>query len=270
MPVPGRAKDLLREAVLLGRQCLVLPVRHPLAPAQRTGARRGRPLVWSEDQLERVARDMLRLQRDRGAEHPAPALERLAGDGIDEVDAQVLQPGRAGGTVGIARLAHAVAAGQGDQVVVIERLDAERDPCYARGPEAGPIRPLAGRGVRLEGDLPGDATPSVLRGSQHPIHSRRRQQRGRAAPEVDRLEAPRRGTERQLGNERVQVAWDGVAATAHRHEVAVGAHQPAERDVDIEVMTAHARQSSGLAHPVHHRESRPAPVLRGRTRVGAG
>ena len=55
-----------------------------------------------------------------------------------------------------------LAAGEGEQLRVAQRLDAERDALHAGRPQPRPVGRLARAGVRLERDLlDGGAVPSV-------------------------------------------------------------------------------------------------------------
>ena len=141
-----------------------------------------------------------------------------------------------------------------------------------------PVGRLAPARVGLEGDLLGIAHPSVHGRPDQALDRAHREQGRRAAAEVDRRQASGRRPQGQLGVQRGHVARDGVAPPADRHEVAVRAHQPAERHVDVEVVTRrglprHARHAHIIAGgpwpicsrpEVRARRARAAAALRSR------
>jgi hypothetical protein len=140
------------------------------------------------------------------------------------------------------------------QICVAERLHAQADAGHARGAQRCPIRRLATARVGLEGDLGEvDARPSVQCGRDHAPDLLGAHERRGAAAEGDRAQRAGRRPDRQLGEQRIGVARQVVGAPADRHEVAVRAHQPAERHVNVEMVW----------RPVHdeivHKPLAPAP-----------
>ena len=160
MPVACGAEQLLRKPILLAGQPIVLTLGHPVPPAQRARARRRGPLVRCERQLEGVGADVVGLELDCHPQPVAPSGERLPRDAVDEVDAHVVEAGRACRRERLARLARRVPAGEGLEVLVTQRLDAQADPRHAGRAEAFPVGPLPLARIRLDGHLlDGHAAP---------------------------------------------------------------------------------------------------------------
>ena len=153
MPIASSTEHPLREPILLGREPVVLSRRHLRPPSQRAGSRRRSPLVRRERELERIAADVVGLERHRRLEALMPVAERLARDAIDEVETDVVEPRRARRAEGRTHLVGRVAAGERPQIGVSQRLGAEADPGHSGMPQSGPVRRLARARVRLQGDL---------------------------------------------------------------------------------------------------------------------
>ena len=118
-------------------------------------------------------------------------------------------------------------AAEATKLVAVERLRAERQPGDAGRSERRRVASLVGTGVRLERDLRAVGDPEPLPDeSDETGQSVGRQQRRRAAAEIDRLErraarAPKTrvkgvGPKRDLGPERVRKCVD--AGTGPRAE----------------------------------------------------
>ena len=79
---------------------------------------------------------MIGFERDCIGQAGSPALERLAGNPVDEVQADVVEPRSSSGGECGAALGSGVTAGQCPELIIPERLDAERQPVDARRSQA--------------------------------------------------------------------------------------------------------------------------------------
>ena len=101
---------------------------------------------------ELVEREMIGGERQRLAELRRPGLRRLAGAGIDQVEGEARE-GRARHLDRRARGGDVMKAAEEAEVVVVERLDAERDAVDAGGAVAAETLGLDAGGIGLERDL---------------------------------------------------------------------------------------------------------------------
>ena len=184
---------------------------------------------------------------DRLLELGRPAVERLAGAGIDQVEGKprkdlARQADRR------QRLFDIVQPAEQSQIGVVQRLHAERDAVDAGRAIAAEARGLDRRGICLQRDLGAAGHGPVAchriehRGDRFRLHQRRR-----AAAEEDAGHLARSGAgahRRKLGREgrREALLVDRLVADM-AVEVAIGAFGRAERPVHID-----AEAGAGLAH----------------------
>ena len=171
-----------------------------------------------------------------------PAGHRLAGPGIDEVEGQARE-GFAGNLDGLQRPGHVMQTAQLAQVLIIERLYAQRHTVDARRPVAAETFRLDAGGVGFQRDfhvrinrpVPGNRL-------QNALHRARQHQRWCAAAEEDRLHRP----VRRPGSKMRQLPLEGrdKAVLIDRLvpdvgiEVAIGALGRAEGPVHIDAEAA--------------------------------
>ena len=187
-----------------------------------------------------------------------PVGERLARRAVDEVEADVVEAGRARPVDGGGHPHRVVGAVEGAQDVVDRRLHAEADPVEAGRPQLLEVPRRDAVGVGLRGDLDVVGQAELGRRARHDrAEVGGLQQRGRAAAEEDRLDldvavaqhvageadlADRRlGVRRPAGADLVAELEGGVGV-----EVAVAAAHAAERDVDVETERLAAEGRPGL------------------------
>ena len=189
---------------------------------------------------ERVRRDVRGGEGDRGVEVRIPLGERFARDGVDEVQAHVVDAGGAGGLDRHHGVGGGVVAAEGAEVVRRERLCADREAVDARGAVAGEPGDVDRAGIRLEGDLGvGLQREAAGDGVEERGDRRRREERRRAATDVDRLRGSARevaggGMKGELCEQRRRAVLLRGLARCLDVEVAVRADVPAVRHVDIE------------------------------------
>jgi hypothetical protein len=181
---------------------------------------------------------MVGLELDGRGKRRRPVRRRLSGDAVDEVDAHARESRSTGADEGVAPLRDRVAAGERGEVHIAERLDPEADARHARLAQTGPVGSLPSARVRLERHLVERRVrlPPLTRGVDDAGHRIRPEQRWRSATEVDRPQASGRRAQGELGDQRVDIARDRCASATDGHEVAVGADEAAERDVDVEMV----------------------------------
>ena len=167
----------------------------------------------------------------------------LAGDAEDQVDAEILEAGRARAGHQLPGLVRRGRPVEGGEEAGLERLDAEREPRDPGPPQRRQGRPVHRFGVRLDADLRpgGQEGPDPVHQGRQPA---RAHQRGRAAAQVHRFEGADQsgaGLALQLGEQRPEV---GVAPAQRAHvddEGAVPAARRAEGQVQVQVADAGAR-----------------------------
>src|SRR5213595_1891183 len=189
---------------------------------------------------ERVGGDVLGRERERGPEVVLPVGERLARHGEDQVEAQV---GEAGGPRCLHRgadVGRAVVAAERPQMPGVERLRAQREAVHARGAVARQALARDGARVRLDRHLGAVGNAEAARdGLEHGRDRPGREERRRAAAQVDALRAPRAplralGPSAELRRHGVHVRALGRLRRRVHVEVAVRADVPAPRHVHVE------------------------------------
>ena len=167
-----------------------------------------------------------------------PLAEGLVREAVHEVDAEVGEAGAPGGNHRVPGLGGVVAAPQGRQVAVVERLDADAEPVEAAvQPGLEPCLVQVAR-VGLQGDLGVRVQREGVADSAHDgAYVVSGQVGRRAAAEEDRAD---RGAAGQVAPE-VNLALQRLRIAGHQRlnafvgvEVAVGALGLAEGDVDVE------------------------------------
>ena len=129
---------------------------------------------------------MIRLPGEGGVERPGPRGQVLVGTRVQEVDADVVEPRRARRAVGGLRIGRGVRASEPAQERVVQRLDAEREPCHPGRPERAEAIPVEPLGIGLERDLGVGREPEPVAGvGQDGGNRLGRQERRRAAPEEE-------------------------------------------------------------------------------------
>jgi hypothetical protein len=172
-------------------------------------------------------------QLQSGRQVGSPDVERFSGSRKDQIERNRADPlpRQLHGPCHAGRL---VISLQDGKLSCIERLSAQADPGHAvpgQDPHAlvvhvGRIAFNTELGARIE------RKPFQHR-RQQPFELRRRQVRGRAASDEQRVDRPRPLEPGELPGQCLQVAVDQVVAAGDHGEVAVAAAVPAERDVDV-------------------------------------
>ena len=148
--------------------------------------------------LELVRRDVLGLERERLVEVPLEIRLRLAGDAVDQVEREIVEPGLTQHLERAANVGRLGGAAERAQEPRVERLRAERDAVDAGAAEQRRERRVDRLGIRLDRDRAcgGQRAQQVL-------ERRTLRQRRRAAAEVDRLElrCEQRPFERELAED---------------------------------------------------------------------
>ncbi len=200
----------------------------------------------------------------------APRRLGLADAGVDQVERHAGEDRLAGLHRGD-RLGDSVAAAEGAQVRVVERLHADRDAvdagvtvaAKAAGLDAGRVRLQRDLGVRLDRPARGDRLEDRADGG-------RRHQRRRAAAEEDRAHLASRRQRRAMGDLALESGDEplfvGRRGADVAVEIAIGALRQAERPVNVngEPGIAEARQirHRGDGFDSAHRHVMPAPAAR--------
>ena len=131
-----------------------------------------------------VVRDMRRLQRERALQVGAGAGQVLAGQGVHQVEVDVVEAGVLGQLHRRLGLAAVVDAAQSLQAAVVEALDAEAQAVDAGSEVTLEAVVLGGAGVGLERDLAAGREAQPRAGLlQEVVDGIRREQRRRAAAE---------------------------------------------------------------------------------------
>ena len=239
----GRRRGVERRRIERDRRVLV--GRDELAGAVERGE--GRAVLDGE----LVEREVVGGERQRLAEFRRPALRGLAGTGIDQVEGETGE-GRARRLDRLPRGRDVVQAPEGAEVVVVERLDAERDAVDPGGAVAAEALRLDARGIGLERHLGIRRHGPVRRDRvEDRADGRRRHQRRRAPAEEDARHGPARGAVGGGGD--LADEGGGVACLVRRLvadvriEVAVGALRGAERPMDIDAEARLAAHFGSLA-----------------------
>jgi hypothetical protein len=73
--IAGVLQDRLGQPVLVGREIVVLAVCQATTPAERAGARRRRPLIGRQHELQGVKRQVIRLKLERRLQADSPVEE---------------------------------------------------------------------------------------------------------------------------------------------------------------------------------------------------
>ncbi len=221
---------------------------------------------------ELVERQVLAGEAERPLELGRPGLGRLAGPAIDQVERMagegLLRYGERP-----QRLVDGMLAAEEFQRRDIERLHAERHAIDAGLRQLGEAAGLDRGRVGLERDLDvGRAVPELTGALDQGADGGRLHQRGRAAAEEHRLDAPPRrfaGRVLQFRQQRLPPArlLDPVADMAV--EVAVRALRAAERPVDVDAeRLRHTATSCPPRRARHVIGSRPRPASGKRGRDG--
>jgi hypothetical protein len=187
---------------------------------------------------ELIAGDVVRLERDRLLQGAPPDLERLTRQPIDQIDRDRIEASRTGDLYAPPRLLGSMPAAEEPQGVGVERLNPERKEADAEiAPCANALRVYIFR-IGLEGDPGAVLNRKVSTGGCEDAGDiLRRERRGGAAAEVDRVDGIKRGTvrgpERDLGNQVIGETPPPFRPAGQDREVAVRADGGAEGDVEI-------------------------------------
>ena len=220
-------------------------------------------------QLQRVQREVVRLELQRSFERFRPAGERLARGVVQQVDVDRLDAGRPGRMHRLGHVPGCVPPTERRQLLRDQALGPERDPGHAGQALGDRIAPFIRSGVGLEAHLGvWDQTEPLADPIEDLGEGAGRQERGRPATEVDGLQGrPTRlrrathhgqpeagvegvGAQVQFHEERRDKRSDPVGRTPgprarHHHEVAVRADRDAERHVDVQ---PHRRPRNDAGH----------------------
>ena len=176
---------------------------------------------------ELVMRDVRRRQRN-GARHVGfRHRQGLAGQGVHQVEIEILEPRLPRQRDRIDRLAAVVDAAQPCQAAVVETLDAEAQPVDAGLPVVPEASVLGGAGVGLECDLGIGREAQARRGAfEEPGDRRGRKQARRTAAEehaVHRAAPDQRQVLIEIGQQRIHVGIERRRAALEfvRVEIAV-------------------------------------------------
>ncbi len=186
-----------------------------------------------------IGREVLGPEGRGGLQLRRPGPGRLARPGVDQIQRQAREGG-AGDGGGADPLSCGVVAAEEGQGLVVDRLQAQRQPVHTGVGEGGEAAGLRVGRIGLQRHLEGP-----LRRPEAPGHGDDRlgpvgrHQRGGAAAEIDRDQPARPGQ----GAVALQVGQDrpgqhrlliGMAAVAHHVEVAIGADAGAVGPMDID------------------------------------
>ena len=211
---------------------------------RRAGGKQGVGL-----QRQVIGRQMARAQRQRLFDIGQRLLQRLAGQGVHDVQIEGVEVA-AGLLGGAARFVGAMNAPQRAQVAGVKALHANRQPVYPRRAIAGELGDFQRAGVGFQGDfcVRVELEPGVQR-AQQAVDMRRAEQAGRAAAHEHRLHppAPDQGQGAfQVGNQRVDIAvLVQRAARLVRVEVAIRAFAHAPGKVNVQRQGRQAVQPPG-------------------------
>ena len=220
----------------------MIVIRHDqLAFTRQRGKRRRR----FDGQL--IKREMFGAERKRLRQFGLPLLRRLAGAGIDQIEADTFEI-RARQRQRRLCFAHIVQAPEHFQIGIVQRLHAERQPVDTRrGIILKPRRIDTGR-IGFERDLDaGRDGPQFRDRFQHAADRGAGHQRRRAAAEENGFDCgPRRSTFILPGGDPGQFAHNRIApaifvdrAADMAVEIAIGALCGAERPMDVNAEAAH-------------------------------
>ena len=201
-----------------------------------------RPMRQARALLQRqlVRAHVLHAERPGLVQLLAPAFHRLAGRAEDEIHADVREARRPGALERRDVVRGGVGAGQRLQVLVPERLPADRQPVHAGVPQRGQRLRGQAVGIGLQADLRvrrhGEGVPRRRDQAEHVAGG---QQTGRSAAEVDRRDgAPRKSRvvrrATDLVRHRVHIRRPPRRVPHHEVERAVVAACGTEGKVDVE------------------------------------
>src|SRR5438105_1514890 len=189
-----------------------------------------------EAQLERVAGDVIRVQRDCCFEVACPARDRLARPAEDEVEVQV-EPGVAGHADRGRAVLRLVGPTERPQPARVKALRAERETRQAEGQPSIQARPIQGGRIRLERHLAGPEDERIpQRVAEHHDLRRLEEARGSATEEerADAWTTEEVSLPRDLAAERLQVARAEGRRRRRGSEIAVRAPRSTEGYVHVE------------------------------------
>ncbi len=191
-----------------------------------------------------VSGDVLRCELDGTAERGAPLLQRLPGEGVHEIYAQVVEPGTAGLVKCRDGLLARVHPAEHLQQALVEGLYPQREPVHPRS--AIPRKPLRGdrTRVRLQGNLcVGCKAEAPRRHIDDPSDLLRRHERWSATAEIQCRSLyrfrERRMTQLHLAQQKLHVTLRILAGAGGGIEVAVEAFFQAEREMYVQA-SSHA------------------------------
>ena len=169
----------------------------------------GRALLY----LEAIAAQMLHLQRGGGAEGVLPLLQRLMGQAVNEVEADVLNFRHPRRCHGVRDLHEGMYPPDLAEQGIVGGLDAEGDAVEASAAQLPQRLPIpCAVGVALHGDLRvGGEAVALFHGFQKRSEPRCPQIRGRAAAEIHRVHRHAAAA----GCHLFQVAGEGGAVSVH-------------------------------------------------------
>ncbi|MCY1173650.1 hypothetical protein D9M73_138170 [compost metagenome] len=183
-----------------------------------------------------IEREMLGAEGERAGEFGFPGGQRLAGAGVDKVEADA----RKGGLRGVERgeaLGHIMRAAEKGERAIVKRLQPERHAVDPGARNIGKARRLDRGGIRLQRDFDIWLGGPVHGGGVDHCRDRLgRHQRRRAATEEDRAEPSPRQRLRfisKVGEQRVTPRRLIDAFTDMAVKVAIGTFRDAEWPMDI-------------------------------------
>ena len=197
-------------------------------------------------ELEPVARDVLRAQSDRLGERVRPVAAGLAGQAVDEIEADVVKPGGAGIFHGHLHLVEAVAAADHFQDIIVGRLHADAQAVEARLVQGAQV--VQADAVRIDLDRHLRALEQAaggLDGVEQLDEARRAVKARRAAAEIHRVDVRRGDAPGALFDvleQGVLIVRHAVGRAGAGIKIAVAALARAKRDVDIDTETRFHRQ----------------------------
>ncbi len=194
-----------------------------------------RPLV----KRELIAGDMVRMERDGLLKSLFPDLERLAGQAIDQIDRNRVEPRRAGGLHALARLRRRMPASQEFQSVRVEGLNPQGEKADVESPPGLYTLGVDILGIRLERDPCAVLDRKVFAGGSKDARDIVRRESGRsAAAEIDRVDPlggrAVRSPESDLRNQMIGELPPPLRPAGQDREIAVGTDGGTEGDVEIE------------------------------------
>ncbi len=184
-----------------------------------------------------IKRQVIGGEAQRPREFRFPSLRRLTRPRVDEVKAHAREC-IACQFIRRERLGHRMQPPQRLEVLVIQRLNADRKPVHPRRPKTRELFRLHGRRVRLEGNFGiTRQTPQPIRRTDNHIHRARIHKRRRTAAKKDRCEGAAALQARHmfhLADERSRPERMIDPRHYMRIEIAIGTFGSAERPMHIE------------------------------------